>query len=70
MLRDLGAAQVRSRYFLFSPLGGDRIQSIEGRFLARLPLGAQYLVEAVRCQERRTPLPTPSFARASRELQP
>jgi SAM-dependent methyltransferase len=48
MLRNLGSARVRSRYFLFTPFGGSAVQATEGRLLARLPLGAQYLVEAAR----------------------
>jgi SAM-dependent methyltransferase len=48
MLRSLGAPRVECRYFLFTPFGGDRVQVMERRLLARLPLGAQYIVEATR----------------------
>jgi SAM-dependent methyltransferase len=47
-LRSLGARRVRSRYFLFTPFGAHVVQAVERRLLARLPLGAQYLVEAAR----------------------
>jgi SAM-dependent methyltransferase len=47
-LRRLGARRVRSRYFLFTPFGGHTAQTLEQRLLARLPLGAQYIVEAAR----------------------
>ena len=43
----LGVRRLRARYFLFSPLGGDRVQAAE-RFLGHLPLGGQYIVTARR----------------------
>jgi SAM-dependent methyltransferase len=70
MLRDLGAEPVRSRYFLFTPFGGERVQSIEGRLLARLPLGAQYIVAAVRRPEGSIPTTMRSLANPSREPTP
>jgi SAM-dependent methyltransferase len=53
-LRTLGAPRVQSRYFLFTPFGGDTVQVMERRLLARLPLGAQYIVEATRGHGRST----------------